>query len=61
MLEQDNQSITISCGPQAKEELLKLMGEESFPSSESIIEGVLSIVNQVSDYHEEGVRKSFNI
>lgn len=56
MLEQDNQSITISCGPQAKEELQKLMGEESFPSSETIIEGILSIVNQVSDYHEEGVR-----
>lgn len=56
MLEQDTQSITISCGPQAKDELLKLMQEESFPLSETIIEGVLNIVNQVSEYHEEGVR-----
>lgn len=56
MTEQDTQPITISCGPQAKEELLKLMEEDSFPLSDTIIEGVLNIVNQVSDYHEEGVR-----
>ena len=49
MLEQDTQSITISCGPQAKDELLKLMQEESFPLSETITEGVLNIVNQVSE------------
>lgn len=56
MSEQDTQPMIISCGPQAKEELLKLMEEESFPLSETIIDGVLNIVNQVSDYHEEGVR-----
>ena len=39
MLEQDTQLITISCGPQAKDEFLKLMQEESFPLSETIIEG----------------------
>lgn len=54
MAEEEANPIIISCVPQAKEVIIDFLKEESFPMSDTIVNGLLDIVNQVSDYHEEG-------
>lgn len=54
MAEEEANPIIISCAPLAKEVIVDFLKEESFPLSDAIVNGLLGIVNQVSDYYEEG-------
>lgn len=40
----------------AKEKVSELLKENGFPAEESVLNGVIELINQVADYYEEGIK-----
>lgn len=45
----------VSLKKESSDAIFSFLTNQGFPSSAKIVEGLVSVVNQISDYHEEGV------